>query len=124
MRSLLSLCLLRVQYAPSGLVTLAERFSQPQVLESADRPLSRSALQLLAQFLQTFLAVSFDHLMGLLRKELEPGLSISRHPREVFINFLELGSLCTAVVRMRQVRACTTAGVLAKVPQQAALTAR
>ena len=75
-----------------------------QALDSADKPLSRHALAQLAQCLQAFLAVSYDRLMGALRKELEPGLSISRHPREVFINFLHLARLCTAVVRLGQVR--------------------
>ena len=74
-----------------------------QVLESTDRPLSPQALCQLAQFLHRFLAISFERLMGMLRKELEPGLNISRHPREVFVNFLQLGRLCTAFVRLQQV---------------------
>ena len=75
-----------------------------QVVDSADKPLSRAALAQLGDFMQSFLAVSHDRLMGPLRKELEPGLSISRHPREVFITFLQLARLCTSVVRLRQVR--------------------
>lgn len=76
-----------------------------QGLQCVERPLTPGALAQLAQYLDAFLGLCHNRLVGMLRKELEPGLSISRHSRDVFLSFLRFTKTCTAVVRRRQVGA-------------------
>ena len=74
-----------------------------QGLQTVDRPMTARTLVQLAQYMDAFLSLCHNRLIGMLRKELEPGLSISRHSRDVFLNFLHFARVCTAVVRQRQV---------------------
>lgn len=60
-------------------------------------------------FTQQFLAQgAYSHLMATVRKELEPGMGISRLSRDSFVQFLQLARACTAFVRVQQVCPWTT----------------
>ena len=57
-------------------------------------------------FAQQFLAQgAYGRLMGTIRKDLEPGVGISRLGRDSFLQFLHLGRACTSFLRLQQVRA-------------------
>ncbi|KAK9804992.1 hypothetical protein WJX73_009460 [Symbiochloris irregularis] len=57
----------------------------------------------LREFMQGFLVQgSYSRLMGCVRKDLEPGMGISRLPRDSFVQFLQLARTCTCFVRLQQ----------------------
>ncbi|KAK9830387.1 hypothetical protein WJX72_011470 [[Myrmecia] bisecta] len=76
-----------------------------QVVEAEPRAkLAARLLVRMREYAEQFLEVSYDIMMGILRKDLEPGLNISRLDRVDFLRFLRLAHFFTAFLRMRQER--------------------
>jgi hypothetical protein len=67
-------------------------------------PLDNSALPVLKAFAEQFLSSSYNLLMGGLRRDLEPGLNISRLSEDDFLRFFKLAGFFTRFVRQQQVR--------------------
>ncbi len=59
----------------------------------------------LRSYAEAFLGGSYNLLLGSLRKDLEPGLNISRLAAQDFLRFFRLAAFFTAFVRMQQARA-------------------
>ena len=55
--------------------------------------------------LEGLLEGGYNRLLGVIRRQLEPGLGISRLERPDFIRFFSVAHLCTSYVRMQQVKA-------------------
>ena len=63
-----------------------------------------TALPILKAFAEQFLSSSYNLLMGGLRKDLEPGLNISRLTEDDFLRFFKLAGFFTRFVREQQVK--------------------
>jgi hypothetical protein len=65
--------------------------------------LDSRARAILKEYAGQFLQAGYNLLMEGLRKDLEPGLNISRLSEEDFLRFFKLAAFCTAFVRLQQV---------------------
>lgn len=61
------------------------------------------ARAILKEYAGQFLAAGYGLLMEGLRRDLEPGLNISRLSEDDFLRFFKLAAFCTAFVRLQQV---------------------
>lgn len=74
-----------------------------QVKEERLTKLSSSLLVHMRGFAQSLLSSgAYGQLMSTIRKDLEPGIGISRLSRESFVHFLALARACTCFLRMQQ----------------------
>eukprot|EP00884_Botryococcus_braunii_P014003 jgi/Botrbrau1/22603/Bobra.176_1s0033.1 len=64
--------------------------------------LDKHELQELQRYADQFLENSYGVLMAAMRKELEPGLDVSRCTRDDFLRFVRFARFCTSLVRQRQ----------------------
>ena len=91
--------------AANLLSMLLQASAAVQVKEEQPAKLKPALLSRMKCFVQQFLAQgAYSHLMATLRRELEPGVGISRLSRASFVQFLQLARACTAFVRLQQVQ--------------------
>ncbi len=97
-------------YTPCCLMTSKQRPDDADirgihVQEDRQPPrMDSNALLILKGFAEQFLSSSYNLLMGGLRRDLEPGLNISRLSEEDFLRFFKVAGFFTCFVRQQQVR--------------------
>lgn len=75
-------------------------------VQHADEARSRPGQELLLKLqglLEDFLSCGYGPLMEVVRKQLEPGLSLSRLSPSDFLRFVQLARLCTSYVHQKEV---------------------
>lgn len=104
-RCLLSMTRRRVCLKASDACARTTAFMSPANVQAVkDRPvqLEGEVLLQLRSYAEAFLEGSYNILLGSVRKDLEPGLNISRLSADDFLRFFRLSSFFTAFVRMQQ----------------------
>jgi hypothetical protein len=74
--------------------------------EDSGANLSRRALQQVGQYADAFLEAAYEVLMNTLRRDLEPGIGVSRLQRADFLRFFRMGAFFTRYVHLKQVTLC------------------